>query len=181
MRVRTSLLAALLIVAFGGAAIAGGDKPIEAFFGSYEGTAVVDEGGGLSRRDLRVEIVPARKGFHLTWKTVIHRSGRREKTRESSFEFRPSGREGIFVSAVRKDMFGNRVPLDPLKGESFLWAKIVRDTLSVYAMVINDDGDIELQVYDRTLTDDGMELKFSRFSGGWLKKAIIARLDRVGG
>jgi len=61
----------------------------------------------------------------------------------------------------------------------YLWAKIVRDTLSVYAMVINDEGAIELQIYDRTLTEYGLELKFSRFTEGWLKKAIIARLDRV--
>jgi len=45
-------------------------------------------------------------------------------------------------------------------------------------MVINDEGAIELQIYDRTLTDYGLELKFSRFSEGWLTKAITARLDR---
>jgi len=179
MDLRMPLVAAVLVLVFGTAAIAEDDKPIEAFFGEYEGTTVVDEGNALSKRELHVEISEAKKGFRLSWKTVIHKPDGRKKTSENAFEFRPSGREGISVSAVRKDMFGNRVPLDPLKGESFLWAKIVRDTLSVYAMVINDEGAIELQIYDRTLTEYGLELKFSRFTEGWLKKAIIARLDRV--
>ena len=178
MWARKSFVAAVLVLGFGTAAFADDDKPIEAFFGEYVGTTVVDEGNALSKRDLHVKIGAASKSFRLSWTTVIRKPDGREKTSENAFEFRPSGRAGIFVSAVRKDMFGNQVPLDPLKGESFLWAKIVRDTLSVYAMVINDEGAIELQIYDRTLTDYGLELKFSRFSEGWLTKAITARLDR---
>lgn len=118
MDLRMPLVAAVLVLVFGTAAIAEDDKPIEAFFGEYEGTTVVDEGNALSKRELHVEISEAKKGFRLSWKTVIHKPDGRKKTSENAFEFRPSGREGIFVSAVRKDMFGNRVPLDPLKGES---------------------------------------------------------------
>ena len=60
-----------------------------------------------------------------------------------------------------------------------MWAQITGDTLYTYGMLINDDGASDLQVYERTRTEDGLELRFYRFADGWLKKATTGTLKEV--
>lgn len=151
-------------------------RPIEDFYGNYSGETVVDTGEGLSRRQLRVDIGPANKGFLLQWQTLIEKADGRMKDNAHRVEFRQTKRPGIYVSAVRKDVFGNKRPFDPLSGETFMWSSISGDSLFTYAMLISDDGKVDLQVYQRTLVDGGLDLRFYRFREGWLQRAITATL-----
>ena len=96
-----------------------------------------------------------------------------------TIDFRPTGRTNIFASAMRKDAFGGTVPLDPMRGEPYVWARIQDGTLSVHALKISDEGDYEIQTHDRKFTPEGLDLTFARIRDGERCKLIKERLVRV--
>ncbi|MDP6787575.1 MAG: hypothetical protein QGI13_10655 [Rhodospirillales bacterium] len=155
------------------------DKPFSAFFGEYEGKSISSTEQGLSKRDLSVSIKSKGKGFTLKWTTVTHKPGGKAKRKAYSIDFRPSGRENIFASAMRKNKFGASIPLDPLKGEPYVWGRLHGSTLTVHAMMVTEDGGYEMQVYDRTLTATGLDLTFSRIRDGERFKLIKGTLTKV--
>jgi hypothetical protein len=79
---------------------------------------------------------------------------------------------------MHRDTFGHAEPLDPLKGEPYVWAGISGPTLTVHALLITNDGGYEIQVYRRTLTADGMALTFSRNRNGRELKTVYGVLGR---
>jgi hypothetical protein len=153
-------------------------RPLEDFFGQYAGRTISTTSEGLSERDLNVNIRSAKKGFTLQWTTVIREAGE-TRHRGYTIDFQPSNRKGIYGSAMRSDKFGGKEPLDPLKGEPYVWARVREDTLTVYSLVITDTGGYEIQVFDRELTSDGMRLTFSRTRDGEQLKVINGTLERL--
>jgi hypothetical protein len=154
---------------------------IDPFLGTYHGTAISESRNELKARDLDVAIKKIGGGFSVDWSTVIHKSDGREKTAAISIDFFETDRADIYGSAMRTGLFGKRVPNDPLKGQPFVWARIVGKTLTVHAMYILDDGGYEMQVYERTLDDDGnLDLVFKRFRNGKSIREITGELTRVG-
>lgn len=156
------------------------DRPIEDFYGEYVGQSISGTDEGLNRRDLAVTIRPAEtgEGFVIGWTTIIPKEGGETVRRQWSIAFQPAGRPHLFGSAMQKDMFGNLQPLDPLKGEPYVWARIRGDTLSVYVMLVTKDGGYEMQAYHRTLTDGGMHLRFTRQREGTTLKVVEGTLTR---
>lgn len=154
---------------------------LERFFGRYSGQAISSTEEGLSKRDLSVRIQDAGKGaFTVDWITFTRKDDGRRKRKSYSITFRPTPRDGVFGSAMRSDKFGHAVPLDPLKGEPYVWARIQGETLTVYALHIIEDGGYEMQEYARTLSDDGLDLRFSRVRNGERLKLITGSLLRYG-
>ena len=151
----------------------------EKFFGEYLGEGISNENDDLTKRDLRVEIKPSRDGFILTWVSVTHKNNGELNRKSYTVHFKPKGKSGLYGSAMRTDMFGNQVPMDPLKGEPYVWARISGDTLFVYAMLITDEGGYEMQVYERTLTPDGMDLTYSRVRDGEVLRTVRGTLKRA--
>ena len=151
----------------------------EKFFGEYLGEGISNENDDLTKRDLRVEIKPSRDGFILTWVSVTHKINGKLNRKSYTVHFKPKGKSGLYGSAMRTDMFGNQVPMDPLKGEPYVWARISGDTLFVYAMLITDEGGYEMQVYERTLTPDGMDLTYSRVRDGEVLRTVRGTLKRA--
>jgi hypothetical protein len=80
---------------------------------------------------------------------------------------------------MHRDVFGYSGPLDPLKGEPYVWARIAGSTLTVYTLRIIDDGGYEIQTFDRTLTSDGLDLRFSRQRDGKVLQPITGTLKRI--
>ena len=80
---------------------------------------------------------------------------------------------------MRRNQFGGRVPLDPLKGEPYVWARLHERTLTVHALHIKDDGGFEIQVYDRTLSDGGLRLRFARQDENGPLKELRGELKRI--
>lgn len=153
------------------------ETSIEAFFGKYTGQTVTSGGDEFSKRDLSVNIKAAGKGrFTIDWITFTRSASGERKRKEYSISFKPSERKNVFASAMKKNLFGKSVPLNPIKGEPYVWARIHGKTLTVHAMMVTDDGGYEMQVYDRTLTGDGMDLKFSRVRDGKILKQITGSL-----
>lgn len=152
----------------------------QAFFGSYEGQSISDADQGLSKRDLAVRISDAGHGaFTVEWTTVTRRADGSPNKKSYAITFKPTPRHAIYGSAMRTDKFGAAVPLDPLMGEPFVWARITGRTLTVYAILITDSGGYELQTYERTLSKTGLDLEFLRLRDGKPLRAIQGKLVRV--
>jgi len=157
------------------------DRPVKDFFGTYVGRSISTVDEGLSERDLSVTIKPYKEhGFSIAWTTVVRKKGAEGSHKSYTINFGPTKRPGIYGSEMRSNMFGGAVPLDPLEGEPFVWARIDGNTLTVYALIIREDGGYEIQVFDRTWTPKGLDLKFSRFRDGQPLKLITGELDRNG-
>lgn len=148
------------------------------FFGSYSGAAQYEQDGQQYERDLSVKISGDSKSFELTWKSVTHRPDGNTKTKEYTVPFISTQRTGIYSSAMRRDLFGGQVALDPLKGDPFVWARITGDIFTVYSLLVLDDGGYEMQVYNRTLQGKDLKLDFDRFRNGERLKTIKAILVR---
>ncbi|MCP5372495.1 MAG: hypothetical protein H6907_12260 [Hyphomicrobiales bacterium] len=175
-------LVALALLFAGPVPAAAGDSPLSAFYGVYAGEAAIErDDGSSSMRSLDVVIRPWERGFSVVWTTIRHRKDGSLDRKTHRVNFAPSQRDSIYRSAMKSDMFGALVPLDPLKGEPYIWSRIHGKTLTVYALHIRDDGGYEMQVYDRTLTDKGLNLTFSRWREGETVRVIKAFLRRQAG
>ncbi len=168
-----SALAFLLFIANIGLA-----ADIDPFIGNYAGSADVESNGETSRRDMSVDIAETDEGFEITWKSVAYKSDGRTKEKEYNIGFLPTPRAGIFSSAMRTNLFGNPVPLNPMQGEPFVWGRITGDTLTVYSLLIGEDGGYEMQEYHRTLVEDGLDLDYHRIRNGEKLKTINAFLQK---
>lgn len=151
---------------------------VDKFEGSYEGTAVAG-GDELSARDISVNIESKAKGFSLTWTAVIRKANGKVKRSEYSIEFLPTKRAGLYRSGMRRNLFGQAVPLDPLKGDPYVWAKVEDDTLVVHALLITEDGGYELQIYKRSLTPGGMHLDYFRIRDNEILRTVTGDLKKV--
>ena len=178
-RVRISTLAivgALAMFAAGSAQAA--DLSIKAFFGKFQGGGVAENDDslyfGVTARDFDVEIQPAGNGFSVRWTSVIRGGGapgKPETRRKTSVRtFKPSGRPGIWKAQESKD---------PLDAGELSWARIAGNTLTVYLMVIRDNGAYELQQYARTILPSGMEMVFTRQRDGDKVRSVKGRLVKV--
>jgi hypothetical protein len=153
-------------------------QSISPFLGTYSGSAELEENGTLTRRDMSVEITETDDGFSVSWTSGTYKPDGRIKEKSYTIEFVASDRDDIFASAMQTNVFGKQVPLDPLKGEPFVWSRIVNDTLTVFSLFINEGGDYEMQEYHRTLTDGGLNLDFNRFYDGVKVRAVNTFLKR---
>ena len=145
------------------------------FFGIFSGQIEVDEN---QIRNLEVEIKPAEKGFNISWKTIKSDQSGSGKTKAYSINFAESDRSGIYGSAMKTNLFGGQEALDPMKGEPYFWAKVKGNTLTVFGMLIAEDGNYEIQRYDRTLEGNQMNLVYSLSNQEKVIKTITGQLTR---
>lgn len=168
-------LAAALLIGTSLAALAA-DLPLRAFFGTYSGSglALNEESDyfSLTMRDLDVSVQPSGKGFTLSWTTVLRQGGDPKnpdiKRKSETVTFVPSSRPGIYVPTGGAG--------DPVEAGRSVWARIKGQTLTVSTLSVLDDGGFELQRYDRTLTDLGMELVFLSMQNEGVARKVTGRL-----
>lgn len=152
---------------------------IEAFLGRYDGQAEFIENGIRKKRNLGVEISRSEKGFVVKWQSTTIKSSGKTKTKEYEIEFIPTERPHVFQAAQKPNLFGGFKPLDPMKGEPYVWARIIDKTLTVNALLVNDDGGYELQIYDRTIAQDGLQLiMYNRIRNGEPLRTISTLLQK---
>jgi hypothetical protein len=147
------------------------------FLGRYSGQTVFASNKGLTLRDLDVVITRDAEGFAVGWTTVTQKPSGKVTRKNYITAFRPTEKQGVYLPANQVQ----GVRLDPLKGDPRVWARVKGDTLSVYAVIITEDGGYEMQTYDRKLVPGGMELNFSRVRDGKELKGIRAHLEVVTG
>lgn len=152
---------------------------ITPFIGAYSGDAEVDRNGELEKRDLSVEITETKDGFIVAWVSTRYRPDGRVKESSYEIEFQPTDRDGIYSAAQKRNVFGHSVQLDPMKGEPFVWGRITGDTLTVFSLFVAQDGGYQMQEYNRTLADGGLDLNYKSIeNGGAVTRVIDAFLAR---
>ena len=135
---------------------------MEHLLGDYQGVSVEDPSETWSPTDLDVSIQPHDNGFIMEWATITNRDNGKVERQENAVKFHPTKRHNIYAAAMRPDLFGGWIPLDPFKGDPFMWARYLDSTLTVYAMIITDAGAHDMRIYERTLTPVGLAIKFER-------------------
>ncbi|PPR56959.1 MAG: hypothetical protein CFH10_02240 [Alphaproteobacteria bacterium MarineAlpha4_Bin2] len=151
------------------------DLPIGAFFGSFKGSGVAENKDsvyfGVTVRDLDVTIAPTKNGFRVNWTTVIRKGGHpnnpRVRRKEQSAVFVPTGKPGVYYAV---DL------ADPLQGGKYVWSRIAKQTLYVYALLIDDQGRYDMQIYERTLRASGMDFLFRRVFDGEPVRTVKGKL-----
>lgn len=153
---------------------------LEAFYGHFAGVADQIIDGEAERRRITVTIEPQDDNFLVDWSTRVRRNDESLKDQHYRVLFQKTRRGAVYGSAMRINVFGKRIPLDPLAGDPFVWARIHDRTLTVYALMITDEGSYDMQVYDRTLLENGdLDLTFTRILDGSLNREITGRLKRI--
>ncbi|WP_420587282.1 hypothetical protein [Ruegeria sp.] len=170
-------MALLLWTAFATLQVRAAD--IAPFVGDYIGSAnLVEKDGTETPRDMSVSIKELKNGFNVSWTTTTYRGDGRVKEQKFSVDFLPSERSDVFSAAMKRNVFGHEVPLDPMQGEPFVWGRIEGDTMTVFSLFIGETGDYELQQYDRTLAEGGLDLSFSRFRNGVKSRSVETFLQK---
>lgn len=153
---------------------------IDPFVGSYVGGAEYVYQGATQQRDMSATVLATDdNGFSVSWTSVSYKEDGRKKEKTYTVDFARSGRPHIYGAATKTNVFGKKVPLNPLAGEPYVWARISGDTLTVFSLFINEAGGYEMQEYHRTLADGGLDLLFRSVSPQGPDKVIEAFLKRV--
>jgi hypothetical protein len=178
------------LLALGLLAVAGlaGDEAAAAelgdFFGTYVGNAQELDDTEPMARDMDIVIEPFHdEGFQIHWITVTKVNGRRDvpgvdRTLQSVF-FEPAEDDDFFVEVEADNPFREHEAKTPMSGHAVRWASIEDDMLNVYSFVVLEDGRYELQIYNRALTDVGLDIMFRRFDDGELVRQIKGSTVRV--
>ena len=154
-------------------------ETLNRFVGSYSGSAEVEQiDGTVEQRDMSVAIRETYKGFEVQWSTTIRRADGDAKTKSYKIEFIPSERDGVFAAAMQTNVFGHTVQMNPMKGEPFVWARVIGDTLTIFSLYVAENGDYLMQQYDRTLADGGLDLDFSLHRNGMPSRKVSTFLTR---
>ncbi|OIQ43955.1 MAG: hypothetical protein BM558_09745 [Roseobacter sp. MedPE-SW] len=169
----------LILALFFGSAARASAHDISDFWGSYAGSVeVINSDGGTDLRDLSVVLTRTSKGFVVQWSTVTEKGDGRRKEKTYTVEFIQSDRTGIYSAAMQRNVFGHEVQQDPMKGQPYVWARLSHETLTVFSMFIHENGDYEMQQYDRSLTPEGLSLIFTAHINGRPVRQIEAELLR---
>ena len=172
------VLLAFAVLVFWAPQARSADSALKPFFGHFVGQTLFETDKDISARDLDVRIQPLQRGFSMEWTTLTHRADGRRKQTFVTVNFQATRHPGVYRSANRVNRQGVAIPVDPMSGDPYIWAKLVDRTLTVYAMIVNDDGGYEIQTYDRTVVADGLELRFERIRNGAAPRVIRANLTR---
>lgn len=184
--IRAFLVAAALLVIH--PSMAQANELAEKFFGSYVGSGTADilATGQKEDRDLDVTIESFKEdGFTLKWITVIRgadgaRTGDDVKRREVEEHFAPvKDRENLYLLASEGGLFQKSELPNPLLGEAVRWAAVRGNDMTVYSLAIGEDGGSELQVYRRTLTAKGMDIRFIRLEDEAIQVRVQGKLVRT--
>jgi hypothetical protein len=187
MAAERRLAAALALIALTLAAPAGARAAsLEPLFGTYVGVAQVEDiaKGDVRHRDMDIVIEPyGQGGFKIQWVNVSLVDGKRAvpgvERRVQNLLFEPAQDRGFFMEAAESSPFREREETRPMRGDPVRWASLDDQGLHVYSFVVLEDGRYELQVYDRTLTDIGLDISFQRIVDGSVMRRVTGTTARA--
>ena len=171
MRIATMLaLVALSVSSTAQAA----DRKIDDFFGRWLGTGEASQGQAKTQsRDSEVIIEKAADGFKISWTTMSSDVSQptKSKVKTAELTFKPGGKPGYFIEVKA----GN-----PLDGKKSTWARVSGDTLTINQLVVSDDGQWDVTIYDRTLKDPStMEMAFTRLTNGKVARQASLKMTKA--
>ena len=160
---------------------------LEPFFGTYVGVAEVQDfrnGGDVLQRDMDIVIEPYKQGgFRIHWVNVSLVDGKRAvpgvERRVQTVLFEPAEDREFFVEVAESSPFRERGDMQPMRGDPVRWASLDEQGLHVYSFMVLEDGRYELQIYDRALTDIGLDIRFQRIVDGELVREVTGTTARA--
>lgn len=162
-------------------------QDLSRFFGSYVGRAVVENltTGAEQERDIDIVVSPYRKdGLKIDWITVGLVDGRRDvpgvKRWSQTALFSPSENTDFMVEVGEKSLFKERDDMEVIKGDPVRWTRVEDNILHACSFVVLEDGRYELQVYQRILTENGMDILFERIVDGEVVRRVSGSTVRAG-
>ena len=173
---RKAFLGLLLVVGMAVPAAAA-DRKIDDFFGAYLGHGTEEIPGEAEAdtekqtRYSQVIIKPApENGFSIEWSTLKLKGDDipREADTKSYVE--------TFRGTDKSNFFRDITSGDPNLYQDTAWAVINGDTLSIVQVSVAPDGNYFVTHYDRTLTKQGMEVRFTRFENSRIVRAVKLNL-----
>jgi hypothetical protein len=184
---KTSFWVGLVVVAWlvSGSELHAAAEDLKPFFGSYVGVATVEDSGGeVHHRDMDIVVQPyGDGGFRIDWINVTLVNGRRDvpgvERRVQSTLFEPVEDRDMYVEVEPENPFQEHAETSPMRGDPVRWASIDGPRLHVYAFEVLADGTYELQIYDRILTDKGLDIHFERIVDGKLMRRISGTTVRA--
>ncbi len=77
--------------------------------------------------------------------------------------FAPAGRPDVFAGKIKEgwSMFGDG-PVNPLRGDTLVWARTAKDTTFVYTLGVQDDGRFQLDRYALRRDGDALVVTLER-------------------
>jgi hypothetical protein len=167
-----------------GAGLRAAPNDLKPFFGTYVGVATVEDADGeVHHRDMDVVIQPYQDGFRVDWINVTLVNGRRDlpgvERRVQSALFEPIEDRDMYVEVEPENLFQERKETQPMRGDPVRWASIDGPRMHVYAFEVLEDGTYELQIYDRILTDKGLDIHFQRIDDGKVMRRITGHTVRA--
>ena len=159
---------------------------LDPLFGTYVGVAEFEDiaKGDVRQRDMDIVIEPYKQGgFRVQWVNVTLVDGKRNvpgvERRVQTVLFEPAQDRGFFVEAAESNPFREREQTRPMRGDPVRWASLDDQGLHVYSFVVLGDGRYELQVYDRALTDIGLDIRFQRIVDGAVTRQVTGTTARA--
>lgn len=182
---RAAVLSFLFILAIAlPASAATGNRPLSDFYGVYLGhgteealgeiTPPVEDPTEKQTRFSQVTIRPApeEKGFSIEWSTLKLKGDeipREADTKTYVQTFRATDKPNIYRDITSGDLN---------LGADSSWAVITGGTLSIVQVSVEPDGSYFVSHYDRTLTEKGMDVHFTRFENSRIVRAVRLNLLR---
>lgn len=169
---------ALLALTFSTAAQAA-DRKIDDFFGRWLGTGEATQANGTGpvvktqSRDAEVIIERAADAFRINWTTMSSNvdDPSRSRVKTSEISFKRGAKPGLFIDVKSGHA---------LEGKKTTWARVSGDTLTITQLVVADDGQWDMSIYDRTLSGkDEMSLVFTRLTNGKLARQATLKFTRA--
>lgn len=150
------------------------ERKIDDFYGAYLGHGTEEALGQASdsqekqTRFSQVIIKPASSegGFSIEWSTLKLKGDdipREADTKTYTQTFRATDKPTMF-----RDITSG----DPNLMQDASWAVINGDTLSIVQVSVASDGSYFITHYDRTLTANGMDVRFTRFENSRIVRAV---------
>ena len=93
--------------------------------------------------------------------------------------FQPAEDRRFFVEVQEANPFRERAETRPMRGDPVRWASLDDQGLHVYAFLVLEDGSYEMQIYDRALTDIGIDINFQRIVDGVVVRRIVGTAARA--
>jgi hypothetical protein len=153
------------------------DRKIDDFVGRWIGTGQATQGvvnpTVTQSRDSEVIIQKAASGFKISWTTMSSsvNDATKSKVKASELTFKPAKKPGVY-SDVKSGY--------AVDGKKTTWARLSGNTLSITQLVIAEDGQWDVTVYDRTLKDaDHMNLSFTRITNGQVARQATLAMTRA--
>jgi hypothetical protein len=175
MRIAVALAFAASLLA---TAAQAADRKLDDFIGRWVGTGQATQGVvnpvATQSRDSEVIIEKAGDGFKISWTTMSSAvgDGSRSKVKTSVLSFKRGAKPNVFVDVKSGHALDG--------GKKTTWARISGDMLSIAQLVIQEDGQWDVTVYDRTLKGpDQMTLAFTRVTNGAIGRQASLSMMRA--